>query len=533
MRSEASASRCPRLRGFALLEALVTISVAAILTVTGDAVRGNTGSELWWEALASVLSVLLFALLSRMSWQLGQRRLREGEAVLVQARCVEYLAYHDSLTGLPNWSLFSKLLSQSIKRAHRYSRQLAVALLDIDRFKQINDTLGPEAGDQLLQEVARRLTGSLRDSDMVARLEGDEFVVLLAELGDAKYTATAARKMLSVMAAPFTLIGHELRVTASIGISTYPRDGLDEHTLTRNAGIAMYQAKAVGRNDFQCYSDAPHANPVGPFALESSLREALENEEFQLHYQPKQDIRSGRITGMEVLLRWDHPDFGMVAPMQFIPIAEGTGLILALGRWVLKTACAQNVTWQKQGLPPLCIAVNLTVRQFCDEQLIPDVAAILEATGMGPHLLELEITESLLVHEVETTLRILTALKGLGVRVAIDDFGTHYSSRATLQRFPLDTIKIARSVIRDVTGVTTDPIPANAIIAMGKSLSLTVVAQGVETRAQARFLRTHACDGLQGFYFKKPVPAEQFAQFLQAQITGITYIGKRAIFKTM
>jgi diguanylate cyclase (GGDEF)-like protein/PAS domain S-box-containing protein len=442
-----------------------------------------------------------------------------------KANRVEYLAYHDGLTGLPNRSLFSALLNQSISEAHRYNRQLAVAFLDLDRFKQINDTLGHEAGDQLLQEVATRLKASVRDSDTVGRLGGDEFVVLLPELPDGRYAEAVAQKILAVIAKPFTLIGNEFRVTASVGISTYPQDGLDEQTLTKNADIAMYQAKEEGRNNFQFYSEKLNVNSLQRLALESSLRRALERQEFQLHYQAKRDIGNGSITGMEALLRWEHPDLGTIAPLRFIPVAEETGLIVPIGKWVLRTACLQNVAWQKQGLPPVCIAVNLTAGQFSDENLVQDVTSILAATGMDPHLLELEITESLLIHDVESTLRVLTALKALGIRIAIDDFGTGYSTLATLQRFPLDTIKIDRSFIRDITSATDDTGLADAVIAIGKSLSLNVVAQGVETKDQAAFLRAHACDELQGFYFNRPLPADQFTKLLLAQATENTYTG--------
>jgi diguanylate cyclase (GGDEF)-like protein len=423
--------------------------------------------------------------------------------------------------------MFSKLLGHSISEAHRYERRLAVAFLDLDRFKQINDTLGHEAGDQLLKEVATRLTGCVRDSDTVARLGGDEFVVLLPTLADERYAAIVAQKILAEAAKPFSLMGQEFRVTASIGISTYPQDGLDEQTLTKNADIAMYQAKAEGKNNFQFYSEKLNANSLERLTLESSLRHALERNEFCLHYQAKREIAGGKITGMEALLRWNHPDLGTVAPMQFIPVAEETGLIIPIGKWVLKTVCLQSVKWQKQGLPALSIAVNLTARQFLDEQLLYDVASILAETGMDPHLLELELNESLLIHDVENTLRILTGLKSLGVRIAVDDFGTGYSSLAMLQRFPLDTIKIDRSFMRDFIGTKEDTGLADAIIAMGKSLSLTVVAQGVETREQAEQLRLHACDELQGFYFKRPLPVEEFTQLLRDQATEITYIGKR------
>jgi diguanylate cyclase (GGDEF)-like protein len=480
-----------------------------------------------WALVGSLLVVTLTALLGRMSWQLVQGRKREGETKLKHAQRVEYLAYHDGLTGLPNRSMFSKALSQSISQAHRYGRRLAVAFLDLDRFKQINDTLGHEAGDQLLKEVATRLKGCVRDSDTVARLGGDEFVVLLPELEDEKYAALVAQKILAAAARPFSLMGQEFRVTASIGISTYPQDGLDEQTLTKNADIAMYQAKAEGKNNFQFYSEKLNANSLERLTLESSLRHALERNEFKLYYQAKRDIASGRITGMEALLRWEHPDLGIVAPMQFIPIAEETGLIVPIGKWVLNAVCLQSIAWQRLGLPALCIAINMTARQFLDEHLLTDVASILQKTGMDPHLLEFELNESLLIHNVDDTLRILTGLKGLGIKIAVDDFGTGYTSLAMLQRFPLDTIKIDRSLMRDFFGAPDDTGLADAIIAMGKSLSLTVVAQGVETKEQAEHLRLHACDELQGFYFKRPLPVDEFTQLLRDQATEVTYIGKR------
>jgi diguanylate cyclase (GGDEF)-like protein len=489
--------------------------------------RAQMRVTLSWAVFGSLLVVILTGLLGRMSWQLVQARVREGEAKLKHAQRVEYLAYHDGLTGLPNRSMFSKVLNQSISEAHRYDRRLAVAFLDLDRFKQINDTLGHEAGDQLLKEVGARLKGCVRDSDTVARLGGDEFVVLLPELKDEKYAAIVAQKILAAAAKPFSLMGQEFRVTASIGISTYPQDGQDEQTLTKNADIAMYQAKAEGKNNFQFYSEKLNANSLERLTLESSLRHALERKEFRLYYQAKRDIASGRITGMEALLRWEHPDLGIVAPMQFIPVAEETGLIVPIGKWVLKTVCLQSISWQRQGLPALSIAVNMTARQFLDEHLLADIAFLLTETGMNPHLLEIELNESLLIHNVEKTMRILTGLKGLGVRIAVDDFGTGYSSLALLQRFPLDTIKIDRSLMRDVFGTPADTGLADAIIAMGKSLSLTVVAQGVETKEQAEHLRLHACDELQGFYFKRPLPVDEFTQLLRDQATEITYVGKR------
>ena len=521
------------IRRYTGAQQLYEFPLAVIVGLSEDeqlaATRRDVHVYLWRAAIGSGLLVLLTTILGRMSWQLARARVRANEAKLSHALRVEFLAYHDSLTALPNRSLFNKLLSQAISQARRYDKQLAVAFIDLDRFKQINDTLGHEAGDQLLKEVANRLKGCLRDSDTVARLGGDEFVVLLTELGDKKYAATVAQKIITIIAKPFVLLGQEFRVTASIGISTYPNDGRDEQTLTKNADIAMYQAKEDGKNNFQFYSEKLNANSLERLTLESSLRHALERNEFRLYYQAKRDIANGQITGMEALLRWQHPDLGMVAPMQFIPVAEETGLIVPIGKWVLHTACLQNMAWQKQGLAHLSIAVNLTARQFFDEHLLRDIASILRSTGMEARLLELEIHESLLIQNIEKTLQILTDLKAMGIKIAIDDFGTGYSSLATLQRFPLDTIKIDRSYIRDVATRGEDSTVTEAVIAMGKSLSLTVVAQGVETKEQADFLREHACDELQGFYFNKPMSAHQFTELLQAQDTGVTLTGSRAL----
>jgi predicted signal transduction protein with EAL and GGDEF domain len=349
---------------------------------------------------------------------------------------------------------------------------------------------------------------------------GDEFVVLLPEQDEEKYVATVARKILSAVAQPFILSGNEFHVTASIGISIYPQDGLDEQTLTKNADIAMYQAKEEGKNNFQFYSAKLNNNSLERLTLESALRHALERNEFQLHYQAMTDISSGRITSMEAVLRWQHPDLGLVAPKQFIAVAEETGLMVPIGMWVLKTACRQNVAWQQQGLPHLKMAVNLTARQFFDEKLLQDLSKILADTGMDARLLELEITESLLMRDVENTLRVLSWLKNMGIKIAIDDFGIGYSSLATLKQFPLDTIKIDRSLIRDVASVVADKGMTEAILAMGRTLSMTVVAKGVETKEQAEYLRQNACDEFQGFYLNKPVPAEQIAELLRTQMVA-------------
>ncbi|HYD34069.1 MAG TPA: EAL domain-containing protein [Methylophilaceae bacterium] len=484
------------------------------------AVQRHIETYLWRAAAGTVVLLFVIFQLYRLSRELVLSRQRAVEEQMAHAQQVEYLAFHDGLTGLPNRSLFSKLLSQHISNAKRYDRKLAVLFLDLDRFKQINDTLGHDAGDDLLKEVARRLRACLRESDTVARMGGDEFVAILPELEEEGYSAAAAKKILAAVAQPFTLAGQEYRVTVSIGISTFPQDGEDEQTLTKTADIAMYQAKQEGKNNFQFYSDELNANSLERLALESGLRHALDNNEFELHYQAKRDSRNGQITGMEALLRWNHADLGTVAPLKFIPVAEESGLIIPIGRWVLRTACAQNVAWQQQGLPRLSISVNMTARQFFDDNLLRDITKILKETKMDPSLLELEITESLLMRDVEKTLSILNDLKNMGVLIAIDDFGTGYSSLTTLQQFPLNTIKIDRSFIKNVAKSPGDKALTEAIIAMGRALSLTVVAQGVETKAQADFLRRKSCDEFQGFYFHKPVPADEIPQMIREQDTS-------------
>jgi diguanylate cyclase (GGDEF)-like protein/PAS domain S-box-containing protein len=431
---------------------------------------------------------------------------------------IQYLATHDGLTGLPNRVLFSHLLHNAIATAQRYQRNFAVLFIDLDRFKFINDTLGHEAGDALLKEIAVRFKHALRASDVIARLGGDEFVVLVQEMGDRRQAETVARKLLDAAMQPLVLLGQECRVTASIGIALYAADGDDEQTLMKNADIAMYFAKEEGKNNFQFYSNQIKTQSLERLTLEANLRHALERQEFALHYQAKLDLQKGTITGVEALLRWHNAALGSVSPVQFIPVAEETGLIVPIGKWVLHTACAQNVAWQRQGLPAICMAVNLSVRQFADPHLLDDIAAVLRETGMEPQLLELEITEGMVVHHPEQTVKLLAAIKQMGVRLAIDDFGTGYSSLGQLKNFPIDTLKVDRSFIRDLATNAGDKAITEAIIAMGKTLSLTVVAEGVETVEQATFLREHACDEMQGYYFSKPIAADEFAVFLRAHV---------------
>ena len=403
---------------------------------------------------------------------------------------IQYLATHDALTDLPNRLMFSQLLNHTIQSSRRFKRQFAIFFIDLDRFKVINDTLGHEAGDQLLQEIAKTFKRVLREIDVVARLGGDEFVILIEEVSDLAQVTGVAQRILSATMKPLVLMGQECRVTASIGISMYPKDAQDEQSLMKNADLAMYLAKEEGKNNYQFYSQKMKSQSFERLSLETNLRYALERQEFYLHYQAKLDFKTGGITGVEALLRWQNPDLGNVPPARFIPMAEETGLIVPIGRWVLKTACAQNVAWQSQGLARVCMAVNLSVRQLMDDTLVPDIRTILKESGLEPNLLELEITESMLIQNPERVIRILTEIKKMGVRLAIDDFGTGYSSLGQLKRFPIDTLKVDRSFIRDLSKNSEDQGITEAIIAMGKTLSLTVIAEGVETEEQEAFLRS-------------------------------------------
>jgi len=431
---------------------------------------------------------------------------------------IEHLANHDSLTALPNRAMFSAVLNAALQNAQRYHRNFAVLFIDLDRFKVINDTLGHEAGDQLLQEMGRRLVQTVRASDAVARMGGDEFVVLVQEVNEAGQVEAVARKILSALIKPISIMGQECRVTASIGVCMYPADAQDEQALMKNADIAMYRAKEEGKNTFKFYSSGINSHSFERLALETSLRLGLERSEFFLHYQAKLDLATRRITGVEALVRWQHPDLGMVPPGQFIPLAEETGLIVPIGKWVLNTACVQNMAWQKSGLPALRMAVNLSARQFADENLLQDIAEALRDSAMPAHLLELELTESMVMQDAERAGRLLADIKRMGTRLAIDDFGVGYSSLNHLRRFPIDTLKVDRSFIRELPHNSEDRAIAEAIIAMGKSLKLTVVAEGVETLEQETFLRECACDESQGYYFSKPVANDQFEQLLRAHL---------------
>jgi diguanylate cyclase (GGDEF)-like protein/PAS domain S-box-containing protein len=428
---------------------------------------------------------------------------------------LQHLAHYDHLTHLPNRALFFDRLNQALVHAHRHERQVAVLFIDLDRFKVINDTLGHDTADLLLQAVAKRLTQAVRAGDTVARFGGDEFVIALDDIAEESHVRQITEKIMRELGSLFVLEGRELFVTASIGVSLYPRDGADANTLVRNADASMYRAKELGKNMYQVYSPALHRDAPRRLALETNLRRALEREEFLLYYQPRVELAGGRISGVEALLRWRHPELGIVAPAEFIPLLEETGLIVPVGEWVLHTAYAQNRAWRAAGLEALCMSVNLSARQFLQRDLVETFARVLRDTGLEPRCLEIELTESIIMEHTEESLASLRDLSALGIRLTLDDFGTGYSSLSYLRRFPIDTLKIDRSFVRDITADPDDAAIVQAVIAMAHRLDITVVAEGVETKAQLDFLCANRCDEIQGFYFSRPVPAEEITQLLR------------------
>ena len=429
------------------------------------------------------------------------------------------LAYYDALTELPNRILFNDRLNQAMARADRGKQMVAVMLLDLDRFKIINDTLGHMAGDTLLIDVARRVGGCMRESDTVARLGGDEFIVVLPELDSINHASLVAQKIIDVLAQPFTLANQEVFITASIGISFYPSSGGSAEMLVKTADIAMYHAKEQGRNNYQFYRSSASDETSALFALEHSLRRALERNELSLHYQPQIDIETGGITGMEALLRWQHPERGMIPPNEFIPLAEETGLIIPIGEWVLLSACIQNKEWQDAGIPPVRIAVNLSMRQLKQKNLVAKITEILAETGLEPRWLELELTESVIMQNAEDSVQQLNDIKALGIGLAIDDFGTGYSSLSYLKRFPIDRVKIDQSFVQGVCNNPDDAAISQAIIALAASLNLKVTAEGVETADQLTFLRDHQCCDAQGYLFSRPVPTDAMTRMLQQTLS--------------
>lgn len=474
--------------------------------------------------------------LSFFSHALGRRVDLEISLTVCQERCQEQLvwgvchdvternlaklelmklAHHDMLTGLPNRVLLYDRMQQAKAFAHRMQTRFALMFLDLDRFKIINDTLGHAVGDELLRMIAQRLKGCLRETDTVARIGGDEFIILMINVVDRADIQHLADKLLDELMQPFSVRNHELFVTSSGGVCIYPDDETDVETMIQKADIAMYHAKALGRNNYQFYADDMDQNASRRFTIANSMRKGFDRKEFKLYYQPKMDLASGRIIAMEALIRWQHPLLGLLSPTEFIQLAEESGLIMELGEWVLREACRQNVEWHNQGLQGLRMAVNLSGYQLQHTRLLDLVRAVLAETGMPADCLEFEITESVIMQNPDYAVSVLNEITGLGIHISIDDFGTGYSSLSHLKRFTVNTLKIDKSFVRDVEKSATDAAIATAIIAMGSSLKLKVIAEGVETEEQMEFLRENNCDQVQGFLFSKPLPAEQALEMLR------------------
>lgn len=447
---------------------------------------------------------------------------REMEEVKRARQSLDYMAHFDALTELPNRTLLKDRIQQAISHAQRNGGMVGILFLDLDNFKVVNDTIGHTLGDVLLKRVAHRIADCLREGDTAARLGGDEFVVMLPDISDAQDAAKVAGKILESLASPFDIDQHEVFISVSIGISIYPNNSKHMDGLLADADGAMYHAKKLGKNNYQFFTPEMNGSAQNYMKLEKHLRRALEQNQFRLYYQPQVDIETGLIIGMEALIRWFSPELGMIAPCDFIPLAEETGLIVSIGAWVLKTACAQAKFWQQNGLP-VRVAVNLSSRQFHQVQnhqqnrhpLLDAVLNALDESGLPPDLLELEITEGILMQHLDTTMEILNTLKSRGVRLSVDDFGTGYSSLSYLKRFPIDTLKIDKSFVNDISTNPSDKAIVAAITVMAQQLKLEVVAEGVESEAQLEFLRELRCHYLQGYYFSKPLPADEVLLLLQ------------------
>jgi diguanylate cyclase (GGDEF)-like protein len=439
------------------------------------------------------------------------------EKLLEKESRLHHLAYYDALTNLPNRVLFHDRLQQMMIKARRTGKQVALLFLDLDRFQQINKTLGHDVGDRLLQEVAERLRNYIRKSDTVVRLGGDEFALIIDDIKNHKDVSRLARKVLELLAKVTMVDSYELYITSSIGISLFPEDSEEAEGLMRCAETAMYRAKESGKNNYQFYTADMNTRALELLLLETGLRKALENHEFVVHYQPQFDLSSRRLIGMEALLRWRHPARGMISPADFIPLAEETGLIVPIGEWVMKEACAQNKAWQDAGYQQVKVAVNMSGLQFRQESIAKTVARVLAETKLAPQYMELEVTESMIMGNAEATIATLNELKQMGVRLSIDDFGTGYSSLSYLKLFPIDNLKIDRSFIKNINYDENDAMIADSIIALAHSMNLSVIAEGVEEEAQLQLLQEKNCDAVQGFFTGRPVPAEDFVDFFNSQ----------------
>lgn len=488
----------------------VLVSVENITQLYKSAIN-----ELWINVVGALFIILLTIILFSIAIK---RAFKAMEEALDERTCqIEFMALHDELTQLPNRAMFCKMVQHQINEAKRYDRQFSLLFMDLDGFKAVNDNLGHDAGDELLRQVAERLNLSIRDSDVASRIGGDEFIVLLPEISgeeEHKHVDVVAGRILNAIAAPFMLKDQVIHITASIGISCYPEHGDNEDELTKHADAAMYAAKESGKNGIQRYSAELHKQSFERRALEADLKNAIHNHEFEMFYQAKLDSQSVEVIGMEALIRWHHPNLGLVEPADFISIAEDTGLIIPIGKWVIETACRQNMQWLKNGNKLLPIAVNLSPKQFNDERLLEDILKILSETQMPAEYLVVEITERVVVEDAVNANKVLRALKELGVGLAIDDLGVGYSSFSSLEIFPVDSVKIDRSFIHGLPENQSNSAITEAIINMADRLGLNVIAEGVETSEQLEFLRKYQCPQLQGFYFNKPMPADEFEKYL-------------------
>ena len=480
--------------------------------------RGGVNAD-WLAVLVGMAAFSLLTitlLLSVVDSRLATRTASLVDSLSQANNQLHHLALHDTLTRLPNRSLLEDRITHAITSSARSGKRFALMFLDLDRFKTINDSLGHHYGDKLLQGVAERLTACLRAEDTVARLGGDEFVVLLAEINAPTAAGSVAQKLLDALALPMDIEGQQQSISGSIGISIYPEDGTTLRELMSNADSAMYHAKKVGRGNHQFFAPEMNAAAGARLQLEQALRLALERKEFELHYQPKVDVASGAVVAMEALVRWRSPTRGLVPPYEFISVAEEIGLIIPLGAWVLRAACEQNQAWQNAGLAQLRVAVNLSAYQFRQKDLPEFVAGVLVETGMAGKFLELEVTESVVMHNPQEAIRILEQLSAQGIHISVDDFGTGYSSLSYLKQFRLDTLKIDRSFVRDINSDADDAAIVRSVIALAHSLRLQVIAEGVETAEQLEYLRALGCDQYQGYLRSKPVPAAEFEAMLRA-----------------
>jgi len=482
-----------------------------------------------WLTLAFVLPC--FALVGGRISDLRQRVRRTNDELSSALAMIQRMATHDTLTGLPNRALFNESLGHAIAQAERHQRGIAIFFLDMDRFKNINDTLGHGVGDRVLQEIARRLTGAVRASDLMARLGGDEFVLLVEDYGDTSDLADIASKVIASFDGTMMVDGQELALSASVGICTYPEDGKDGQTLLSNADIAMYRAKEQGRNRFCFYAAELNHLSQERLALEAGLRHALERGEIEVHYQPKIDFGTGRVTGVEALIRWRHPTLGLLMPDRFIALAEEIGEIIPIGYWTLRRVCERARRWHEQGMH-LSMAVNLSASQFHQSELVAELGSILKSTGMAPQALELEITESMVMKDPERAVTIMEALRRMGVRLSIDDFGTGHSSLGYLKRFPINQLKVDRTFVRDLPHNNDDIAITRAVIAMAHSLKMSVVAEGVEHQQQFDLLRAEGCDEFQGFYCRPPLEEAELMRFLAEELATRGLSGYRPSLAT-